>query len=59
MGITAKELALRLSGTIEGDPNVEISRVARIEKGEKGAISFLANPKYEHFLYNCNHQSFF
>ena len=53
MGITAKELALRLSGTIEGDPNVEISRVARIEKGEKGAISFLANPKYEHFLYNC------
>lgn len=53
MEITAKELALRLSGTIEGDPNVEISRVARIEKGEKGAISFLANPKYEPFLYSC------
>ena len=53
MGIKAQDLALRLSGTVEGDPNVEVSRVARIERGESGAISFLANLKYEHFLYSC------
>ncbi len=53
MSFTAEEIALRLGGDMEGSPSVRVDRVARIEQGEPGAISFLANPKYEHFIYSC------
>ena len=46
MDLTSKYVADRLGGTLEGDPNVKITSVARIENGKAGAISFLANPKY-------------
>lgn len=53
MDLTSKYVADRLGGTLEGDPNVKITSVARIENGKAGAISFLANPKYEHYVYTC------
>ena len=40
-----------LNGSIEGDPTVTISKLAKIEEASAGALSFLANPKYEQFLY--------
>lgn len=51
MQISAAELALLLKGTVEGDPTVKLNSVAKIEEGTSGALSFLANPKYEPFLY--------
>lgn len=51
MQITAQELADLLNGKIEGDPDVIIHKASKIEEGEEGSISFLANPKYEAFVY--------
>lgn len=53
MEFKAKEIAEILGGTVEGDPEVKISTFARIESGKPGAICFLANPKYEHYVYEC------
>lgn len=43
-----------LNGTVEGDPLVEANHLAKIEEGGTGSLSFLANPKYEQFLYTTN-----
>ncbi len=51
MEFNAVTIAGFLKGEIEGDPNIKVSTVAKIEEGEAGALSFLANPKYEHYLY--------
>ncbi|MBE0674193.1 MAG: UDP-3-O-(3-hydroxymyristoyl)glucosamine N-acyltransferase [Bacteroidales bacterium] len=51
MEFTAGMIAEFLKGTVEGDPLVKVSTIARIEEGFPGALSFLANPKYEHYIY--------
>jgi UDP-3-O-[3-hydroxymyristoyl] glucosamine N-acyltransferase len=51
MNFTAKMIADILRGTVEGDPDTTVSDVARIEEGKPGALSFLANPKYEKHIY--------
>lgn len=51
MEFTAATIAGFLNGEIEGNPNITVNTVAKIEEGHAGALSFLANPKYEHFLY--------
>ena len=43
-----------LSGTVEGDPLVTVDRLAKIEEAAPGSLSFLANPKYEQYLYTTN-----
>lgn len=52
MEFTANQIATLCNGTIEGDGEVKISTFAKIEEGQSGAISFLANPKYEHYIYD-------
>ncbi len=52
MNFTAKAIAEFLSGSVDGDPEVSINDVAKIEEGRPGALSFLANPKYEKHIYN-------
>lgn len=52
MEFTAKQIAQFVQGRIEGDENASINTFAKIEEGKPGAISFLANPKYAHYLYN-------
>lgn len=47
----AKEIAKLLDGKVEGDENIEVFKLAKIEEGESGALSFLANPKYTHYIY--------
>jgi UDP-3-O-[3-hydroxymyristoyl] glucosamine N-acyltransferase len=51
MEFTASTIAGFLKGEIEGNPNVKVNAVAKIEEGHEGALSFLANPKYEHYIY--------
>jgi len=54
MQFTAHELALTLNGTIEGDPLASVNQLGKIEEAQAGALSFLANPKYEQYLYSTN-----
>jgi UDP-3-O-[3-hydroxymyristoyl] glucosamine N-acyltransferase len=53
MEFTAQQIASIIEGEIVGNPEVKINTFAKIEEGKEGAISFLANPKYNHHLYDC------
>lgn len=52
MEFTAKQIADYIGGKVEGDENATINTFAKIEEGQKGAISFLSNPKYYHYIYD-------
>ena len=52
MKVTAQKIAGLLGGSIEGNPDVLITHLAKIEEAGEGAITFLANPKYTHFVYS-------
>ena len=52
MEFTAKQIAQFVQGHIEGDENAIVNTFAKIEEGKKGAISFLSNPKYTHYVYD-------
>ena len=52
MEFTAATIAGFLNGEVEGNPDTLVNSVAKIEEGHEGALSFLANPKYEHYLYS-------
>jgi UDP-3-O-[3-hydroxymyristoyl] glucosamine N-acyltransferase len=51
MEFNAATIAGFLNGEIIGDPETKVNTISRIEEGHAGALSFLANPKYEHYLY--------
>ncbi len=51
MEFTAKLLAEYLQGELEGNPDVVVSNVSKIEEGSPGTLTFLANPKYTRFVY--------
>ena len=51
MNFTAQQIAEILEGDIIGNPNVEVSKLSKIEEGEKGSLTFLSNPKYNPYLY--------
>jgi UDP-3-O-[3-hydroxymyristoyl] glucosamine N-acyltransferase len=51
MKFTATQIAGILNGEVEGDAEVEVSKLAKIEEGSKGSLTFLANPKYTQFIY--------
>ena len=53
MEFKAREIAEILGGTVDGNPEVTVTTFARIESGKPGAICFFANPKYEHYVYEC------
>ena len=53
MEFKAKEIAKILGGTVDGNPEAVVTTFARIESGKPGAICFFANPKYEHYVYEC------
>ncbi|HAM08992.1 MAG: UDP-3-O-(3-hydroxymyristoyl)glucosamine N-acyltransferase [Bacteroidetes bacterium GWE2_41_25] len=54
MEFTAAVIAGFLKGEIEGNPEVKVNTIAKIEEGHEGALSFLANPKYEHYIYSTD-----
>ena len=51
MKFTAKIIADFTKGEIIGNPDEVVTDVSRIEEGKKGTLAFLANPKYEKYLY--------
>ncbi len=51
MQISAAELCQLLNGELEGDASVSVNNVAKIEEAQGNDLAFLANPKYEQFLY--------
>jgi len=51
MQFSAEQIGLLLNGTVEGDPNLTVNQLAKIEDAQSGSLSFLANPRYESYLY--------
>ncbi len=51
MVFTAQQIAGFVGGEVEGDVNASVTTFAKIEEGKAGALSFLANPQYEHYIY--------
>jgi UDP-3-O-[3-hydroxymyristoyl] glucosamine N-acyltransferase len=52
MEFTAQQISDLLKGTLVGDPGATVNRLSKIEEGEPGSLSFLANPKYNEFIYS-------
>jgi len=52
MKFTAEQIAGILEGEIVGDPNIEVSRLSKIEEGTEGSLTFLSNPKYVNYIYS-------
>ena len=52
MEFTAKQIAELIQGRVEGNENATVNTFAKIEEGVPGAISFLSNPKYTHYIYD-------
>lgn len=52
MKFTAQQIAGILDGEIVGSPEVEVSKLSKIEEGMEGSLTFLANPKYTPFIYS-------
>ena len=52
MKFTAKQISEILHGEICGNPDEEVSKLSKIEEGEKGSLTFLSNPKYNSWLYS-------
>ncbi len=52
MQFTADIIAQYIGGTVEGNGNIAVSNFAKIEEARQGNLTFLANPKYEHFVYS-------
>lgn len=51
MKFTAEQIAGILEGEVVGNPNAEVFRLSKIEEGEEGSLTFLANPKYINHIY--------
>lgn len=54
MEFSAEMIASFIGGEIIGDKNVTVNNLAKIEEGKKGDLSFLSNPKYEHYIYTSS-----
>jgi UDP-3-O-[3-hydroxymyristoyl] glucosamine N-acyltransferase len=52
MEFKATDIAAFLNGEVIGDSNVKVSGISKIEEGQPGTLSFLANPKYESYIYS-------
>jgi UDP-3-O-[3-hydroxymyristoyl] glucosamine N-acyltransferase len=52
MDFTAKQIAELLKGDVVGNADASVNDMAKIEEGKPGTITFLANPKYESFIYS-------
>lgn len=54
MQFTAQQIGTLLNGVIDGNSDVTVDRLAKIEEADAGSLSFLANPKYEPYIYTTN-----
>ncbi len=51
MVFTAGQIAGILEGEVEGNPEIAVHKLAKIEEGEQGSLTFLSNPKYTSYIY--------
>ncbi|MFC7525373.1 UDP-3-O-(3-hydroxymyristoyl)glucosamine N-acyltransferase [Parapedobacter sp. GCM10030251] len=51
MQFSAHQIATLVNGSLEGNPDVMVEQLAKIEEATAGSLSFLSNPKYEQYLY--------
>jgi len=51
MKFTAEQIATILEGTVVGNPKAEVFKLSKIEEGTEGSLTFLANPKYNNYIY--------
>lgn len=54
MKFTANQIAGILEGEVEGNDAVEVSKLAKIEEGIAGSLTFMANPKYKSYIYTTD-----
>src|SRR6478735_8905220 len=52
MTFSALQIAALINGKTEGNANISVTSFGKIEEAEDGQLSFLANPKYEEYLYS-------
>lgn len=52
MKFTATQIAGILEGEVEGNPQIAVHKLSKIEEGEKGSLTFLSNPKYTSYIYS-------
>ena len=51
MELTPQLIASLIDGKVEGDGNVRLTGFAKIEQAAPGYVTFIANPKYSHYIY--------
>jgi UDP-3-O-[3-hydroxymyristoyl] glucosamine N-acyltransferase len=54
MEFTASQIASLIGGSLEGNPDIKVSSLSKIEEGKPGTLTFLANPKYAHYIYTTS-----
>lgn len=54
MQFSALQIAMIINGKIEGNADAVVSSFNKIEEAKQGQLAFLANPKYEEYLYKTN-----
>ncbi len=54
MEFSAQQIADFIQGKVEGDNTVKVHSFSKIEEGQPGTLSFLSNPKYNHYIYDSN-----
>src|SRR6188472_1284504 len=52
MQFTAAQIALIINARVQGDPDAVVGSFGKIEEAKHGQLAFLANPKYEDYLYS-------
>lgn len=52
MQFTASQIAMMINGKVEGDADTAVGSFGKIEEAVAGQLAFLANPKYEEYLYS-------
>ena len=52
MKFTALQIATILEGEVDGNPEIEVSKLSKLEEGESGSLTFLSNPKYTSYIYS-------
>src|SRR5437763_8231511 len=54
MQFTAAQISVLINGKIEGSADAAVTSFGKIEEAQEGQLTFLANPKYEEYLYTTN-----
>ena len=54
MEFSAQQIAEFLKGKVVGNKDIKVSDFSKIEEGRRGTLTFLANPKYTHYIYETH-----